>query len=149
MDLTAIAAVAAAALSAVNVALSYRLARRGPVEQWRREQERPIIARVLTISSDMLNDWLRLADAGEVDEAQDAKRISEGGMKLYQKLRLEAAQLELLAGPQVREAVRDLTWSTPTTASWPSTVDRSSVDPPSQRPYCKHCCVSPRCTLGW
>jgi hypothetical protein len=46
VDLSAIAAFTAAALSAVNILISYRLTSRGHLEQWRREQERPIVARL-------------------------------------------------------------------------------------------------------
>jgi hypothetical protein len=54
-------AASAAALSLVSVVvsviLSYRLTSRGHLEQWRREQVRPVIARILTLSSNALREW--------------------------------------------------------------------------------------------
>ena len=57
VDLTAVAAFTAAGLSLVNVAISARMASRGHREQWRREQERPIVARCLTLSADARHEW--------------------------------------------------------------------------------------------
>ena len=57
VDLAAVAAFTAAGLSLVNVAISARLASRGAREQWRRDQERPIVARCLTLSDDALGEW--------------------------------------------------------------------------------------------
>jgi len=54
VDLTAAAAFTAAALSLVNVAISYRLTSRGHREQWRRDEARPIVARMLKLSADTL-----------------------------------------------------------------------------------------------
>lgn len=66
MDLSAIAAFTAAGLSAVNVVFSYRLTRRGSREQWRRDQERPIVAHVLAVSRDIALTWIYLKNLGEV-----------------------------------------------------------------------------------
>jgi hypothetical protein len=117
--LTAIAAVAAAVFSGVNVVLSYRQARRGPREQWRREQERPVVARVLTLSSDLTSNWAMLVFTKErwagawdeelrADEDRTAREQLMAGMGLHGKLQFEAAQLDLLASPQVRKAAHDL-----------------------------------------
>ena len=54
MNWAVIAAFAAAALSLVNVIVGYRLASRGHLEQWQRDETRPIVARILTLSQDAL-----------------------------------------------------------------------------------------------
>jgi hypothetical protein len=119
VDLAAAAAFTAAALSLVNVVITARLARRENREQWRREQERPIVARILTISSDMISNWSKLVAAEErsagalndelrATENESARQHLVTGTELSEKLRFEAAQLDLLAGPQVREAAHHL-----------------------------------------
>lgn len=50
VNLTAIAAFTAAGLSLVNIVLSARLTRHHHLEQWRRDEERPVVARLLTLS---------------------------------------------------------------------------------------------------
>ena len=57
MDLAAVAAFTAAALSLVNVGFSGWLNSRGHLEQWRRDVERPIVAQIVTLSGDALNAW--------------------------------------------------------------------------------------------
>ena len=69
MDLAAVAAFTAAGLSLVNIGLSARLASRGQREQWRREQERPIVARCLTLSADALSEWWDASVAKQDAEA--------------------------------------------------------------------------------
>jgi hypothetical protein len=123
VDLTAVAAFVAAALSLISViigaVLTFRLTNRGQVEQWRREQERPIVARILTISDDMMANWSMLVatkerSAGGGDdevraaEARTADSQLAAGQELHGKLRYESAQLDLLAGPQVRDTAHDL-----------------------------------------
>jgi hypothetical protein len=44
-------------LSLVNVAISARMASRGQREQWRRDQERPVVARCLTLSANAASEW--------------------------------------------------------------------------------------------
>jgi hypothetical protein len=121
---TAIAAFAAAGLSLVNVAYNYRLTRRGNLEQWRREQELPIIARILTLSADAEKVWSRQAftlsaradiyhDKGTSDPEFEALTIKAGeqmreGRELYDRMRYEVAQLDLLAGDGVRVAAARL-----------------------------------------
>jgi hypothetical protein len=107
VDLTAVAAFTAAALSLVNVVLSYRLTGRGHREQWRREQERPAVARSITLSADASHEWW---DASVKIEHEGGKGSPhwEQGWKLLTDLRYEAAQLDLLASRPVREAVGEL-----------------------------------------
>ena len=102
-----------------NVVLTYRLASRGRLEEWRRNEERPIVARVLTFSADALAEWERAEQArrewiGSLradpsrdhedtkarDEAVDHWRA---GSEVYDKLRFEVAQLDLFAGRPLRD----------------------------------------------
>jgi hypothetical protein len=76
VDLTAVAAFTAAALSLVNVVISYRLTSRGHREQSRRDQERPIVARSLTLSADALGEWWD-ASVAKQDMAVGASAGSE------------------------------------------------------------------------
>jgi hypothetical protein len=119
VDLVAVAAFTAAGLSLVNVLVSYRLTSRGHLEQWRRDEERPIVARLLTLSDDALGKWQATGDArrawiGSLNA--DASRSSEdmeardeaaeqwrAGSELYDKLRFELAQLDMIAGPPPRQ----------------------------------------------
>jgi hypothetical protein len=114
VDLTAVAAFTAAALSLVNVAYSYHLSKRGNREQWWREQERPIVARSLTLSGDALLEW-RWASVAKQAMSEDedwagseASQHWEKGWRLMMDLRYEVAQLDLLASRPVRKAAREL-----------------------------------------
>src|SRR5215469_1824880 len=115
---TATAAFAAAGLSFVNVAVSARLARTGSREQWRREQEQPVVAKILTISEDAVRVWEKAAEAERVwsrertvgrnmwlKEFADYLHKSDD---LYEALRYEVAQLDLLAGSKVRRTASRL-----------------------------------------
>lgn len=117
MDLAAVAAFTAAGLSLVNVAVSARLTSRGHREQWRRDQERPIVARILTVSADAYAIWREVAMAkqqwattpGErpADFAEVAERF-DAAVEMWRTLRFEVAQLDLLAGASVRKVADDL-----------------------------------------
>jgi hypothetical protein len=67
VDLAAVAAFTAAGLAlvgvVVNIAWSYRLSSRVQLEQWRRNEERPIVARMLTLSADVLGQWQQTGQA--------------------------------------------------------------------------------------
>ena len=63
MDLTAVAAFTAAGLSLVNVVVTARLAGRERHAQWRREEVRPIIARILALSRETRDEWRKAAFA--------------------------------------------------------------------------------------
>jgi hypothetical protein len=113
-DLAAAAAFTAAGLSLVNVAISARLASRGHREQWRRDQERPIVARCLTLSRDIHSQlWdcsvakqnMRKGDAWAGSKAQ---QHALKGLDLLHDLTYETAQLDLLASDYVRQAARAL-----------------------------------------
>jgi hypothetical protein len=114
VDLTAVAAFTAAALSLVNVVLSYRLTRRGHREQWRREQERPIVARCLTLSDQASLEWRHVSEAKQDMNESDAWAGSNAqeqwrkGAQLIVDLRFEVAQLDLLASRPVRQAAGEL-----------------------------------------
>jgi hypothetical protein len=120
MDLVAAAAFTAAALSLVNVGVSAWLNSRGHLEQWRRDVERPIVAQIITLSGDALNAWQDASharqewiasthadldreheDIGARDRAAEYWAIGSGA---YDKLRFEMAQLDLVAGPPLRDA---------------------------------------------
>jgi hypothetical protein len=134
VDLAAVAAFTAAGLSLVNVAISYRLTSRGQREQWRRDQERPIVAWVLTLSADALaqweqagqarRDWIdsRRADpdrAHEDTQARDEARVHWGaGSEAYEKLRFEVAQLDLIAGHQLRDVANKLVGEHESARQW-------------------------------
>jgi hypothetical protein len=125
VDVAAIAALTAAALSlvgvVVNVVWSYRLSSRGQLEQWRRNEERPIVARLLTLSDEAVDKWTNghlarrawissLADPSQASEDTKAKDVLleqwDAGSELYEKLVFEAAQLDLIAGRPLREAAK-------------------------------------------
>jgi hypothetical protein len=112
VDLTAAAAFVAAGLSLVNVGITARLARRGQREQWRRAEERPLVARCLTLSEDISKEWWD-ASVAKQDADPDTNSFSmdphwKKGFGLWRDLRYEVNQLDLLASSSVRQAARDL-----------------------------------------
>jgi hypothetical protein len=122
MNIAAIAACVAAGVSLVNVAVTARLARRGQREQWRRDEERPIVARMLKLSDDALAAWQvaateksRWIDALRSDDhdAQEERRASmkaswDAGSEKFDQLRLQQAELDLMAGERLRRTASDL-----------------------------------------
>jgi hypothetical protein len=103
-----VAAFTAAVLSLVNVAISARLASRGSREQWRREQERPLVARAITLSADARRAWWDISVARQRDGAGDVPIDSEDhpwrkGWRVVEDLRYQVAELDLLASTTVRE----------------------------------------------
>ncbi len=124
MDLVAVAAFTAAGLSLINVLVSARLNSRGHLEQWRRDEERPIVARMLTLSADALSAWHSAGSArrdwidslrsdpsgGNVDAKVQEEAVEHWGTgsQLYDKLRFELAQLDLIAGRPLRDVAASL-----------------------------------------
>lgn len=112
MDLAVIAAFTAAGLSLVNVAISARIANRGQREQWRRDQERPVVARCLTLSANAAGEWWDASVAKqEADASAPRSRMDphwEKGLQILDELRFQVSQLDLLASGPVREAAGDL-----------------------------------------
>ena len=128
MNLATVAAFAAAGVALIvgvfSVVWGARLSSRAQLEQWRRNEERPIVARMLTLSEDARATWQQAwyarerwiaamnadPDRGpEVTKAQDeANDLWAAGAELYGKLRFEMAQLDLLAGRAIREVARKL-----------------------------------------
>jgi hypothetical protein len=119
VDLVAAAAFTAAALSLVNVGIRAWLNSRGHLEQWRRDVERPIVAQIITLSGDALDAWQDASsarqewitsvhadpdrqheDIGARDRAAERWAVGSGA---YDKLRFEMAQLDLVAGPPLRD----------------------------------------------
>jgi hypothetical protein len=98
----------AAGLSLVNVGLTARLASRGQREQWRRDEERPIVARCITLSRDAVREWW-FASVANHEKDEDGRRSHwEKGVHLVSGLNFEIAQLELLASSAVRQVAHDL-----------------------------------------
>ena len=115
MDLAATAAFTAAALSLINVGVSARLTRAGRLEEWRRDTERPIVARLLTLSQDAAEAWseanrLRAEYTGGADRTalDRAAAAWNRGNSLVAQLNFEIAQLDLIAGDRLRERARAL-----------------------------------------
>ena len=108
------AAFTAAGLSLINVAFSARLARTGSREQWRREQERPIVARCLTLSREAGRTWWEVSVAMEPDipgapsEKSAAWDHWREGSNLIRDLQYQVAELDLLASSALRQAALDL-----------------------------------------
>ena len=140
VDLSAIAAFTAAALSAVNVLISYRLTSRGHREQWRREQERPIVARILTVSTEITGTCLDLRNI-ELEWARPNEEVPSSGtqptleryavaVEQCKALRYEVSQLDLLASSEVHETAKALVT---TLSLFVSRLDPSApqADPPS------------------
>jgi len=112
VDLAVIAAFTAAGLSLVNVAISARMASRGQREQWRRDQERPVVARCLTLSANAAGEWWDASVAKQdADAAAPRSQMDahwEKGRQHLDELRFEVAQLDLLASPAVRATAASL-----------------------------------------
>jgi hypothetical protein len=107
----------------VNVGVSARLTRATQLDQWRRDTERPIVAKLLTLSNEAAQAWDEAArlrwqwissltpDRSTSDEiaAGDAARVAwQEGCTLVDQLTFEVAQLDLIAGDQPREVARAL-----------------------------------------
>jgi hypothetical protein len=105
-----VAAFTAAALSfvsvIVNVVLTYRLTSRAHREQWRREQERPIVARCLTLSREAQKEWLQASSAKHA--GAEVEPHWQKGWQLLGDLSYEISQLDLLASHSVRVAADEL-----------------------------------------
>jgi hypothetical protein len=121
VTLATFAALAAATVSLVNVYVTSRLTRSGQKEQWRRETERPIVANLLTTSEDCLRHWTDAAEQldtwrnsprpeGDHDEETRGNilKVSAEAWALHEKLRLLVAELDLVAGAEVRRAAAEL-----------------------------------------
>ena len=124
VTLATFAALAAAAVSLVNVYVTSRLTRRGQKEQWRRETERPVVANLLATSKECLETWADAAsqiktlnesqEAGEPfsDEIHAAMvkmvKTYANGWAMVEKLNVIASELDLIASAGVRQAVNDL-----------------------------------------
>jgi hypothetical protein len=131
VNLTTVAAFAAAGLALIGVILNVfwgaRLTGHAQVDQWRRNEERPIVARILELSQDASTQWQLawmarqrikqlaaipdLTAQQAVDNAKardDARDRAEAASELYKKLRFETAQLDLIAGRLVRDVAHEL-----------------------------------------
>jgi hypothetical protein len=114
MNWATAAAFTAAFLSLVNVAYSARLTSRGTREQWRRDQERPIVAKCITLSGDAVKAWVAATEAwrqmtpGQDWHDSEAHERWRQGDQITRDLAFEVAQLDLLASRPVREAADQL-----------------------------------------
>ena len=107
-----------------SVVWGARLSSRAQLEQWRRNEVRPIVARVLTLSEDARAQWIEAWGARQKWEAamsadpdrgpettkagDEARDQWKAGSELYGKLRFETAQLDLFAGRPVRDVAAKL-----------------------------------------
>jgi hypothetical protein len=111
MDLATWAAFTAAGVALIvgifSVVWGSRLASRSQLEKWRRSREWPIVARMLALSRDARHKWAKSSqtrmDVMQDPEVMRAESLAlwRAGSELLDKLRYEAAQLELFAGPPV------------------------------------------------
>lgn len=108
MDLAAVAAFVAAGLTLVNVGITARLAGRAQREQWRRDEERPIVARCLRLTGDICGELGFLSVARNRGDLAEENAHSEKALHLTSDLRFEVAQLDLLASSHVSQVARDL-----------------------------------------
>lgn len=124
MNWATVAAFLAAGLSLANVTISAQLARRQSLEGWRRDAERPAVARVLTLSDSCYRTWSKAWNSaarwfkssvneegpyngpGDVSAKTEALELFKQGGNLLEELRFEVAQLDLVAGQSVRDASR-------------------------------------------
>lgn len=111
MDSATVAAFTAAGLSLANVLISARLTGRSGREQWRRDQERPVVARALTLSASAARLWWTTSVA--VEDGPPGEKMARpkdwyDGRQSLADLRYEVAQLDLLASSAVREAACEL-----------------------------------------
>src|SRR5262249_9433512 len=123
VDLSAIAAFAAAGLSLVNVGISYRLNKRGNLEQWRRGELRPVVARILTLSRQAnrawgqaalaSQQWLQLYEDPDHQAHKDELRSEEAehwfaARKLFDDMQFQVAELDLIADRPLRDSANAL-----------------------------------------
>jgi hypothetical protein len=118
-DLTAIAAFTAAGLSLANVGITARVSRAGSLEEWRRNEERPVAARIVRLTEECRDEWgwaestrqvLREAraegaDAAKIDRLHDMTKEHIAAAQDARVRVLEGvAELQLMAGRPLREA---------------------------------------------
>ena len=122
VNVVVVASVTAAVFSVFNVLLTARLSQRGQLDQWRRDTERPIVARILMQSRETLEQLRQVADLREEwipsiggvrsnEEAATrdaAARTWELSRASFDSLRFEIAQLDLIAGHPPRDLTRKL-----------------------------------------
>lgn len=139
VDLAVVAAFSAAALSLVNVAVSARLSSRGRLDEWRRDEVKPLVARLVTLSQEASEKWQaayiqrslwwssREGDSESEDRAarDQASEHWAKGAELYEKMRYELAQLDLVAGSGLRSAAAKL--NSQHAAAWRSSRPSSGV----------------------
>lgn len=123
MDPTTVAAFTAAGLSLVNVIVTARMVERERKAQWKREEIKPVIARILTLSRETRDEWRsgtmvrleRLSAIDDPDARADIDAMREIEIEHYQKGRaawdqiyFEVAQLQLIAPKPVSDAAEAL-----------------------------------------
>jgi hypothetical protein len=124
VDLAVIAAFTAAGISLVNVAITVRATSRGNLQQWRRGEVRPVVARILALSDQatreqhqaicLQRDRLGLGIRSPADGDQALKLRAEerdhwkNSRDARQKLSYEVAQLDLVGQKPVRDAAAQL-----------------------------------------
>jgi hypothetical protein len=144
VDLAVIAAFTAAGISLINVAITVRAASRGSLQQWRRGEVQPVVARILAASGEAKGawdeaaltrqEWLRFRDDAAMHDEVLKLQAQEfdhwkAGKAACDKLRFEVAQLELVGHQPVREAARALLDAQGSIARGQLSPDTPSADP--------------------
>jgi hypothetical protein len=124
VDLAVVAAFTAAAVSLINVAITVRATGKSNLQQWRRGEVRPVVARILALSDQATREQhaavcrqrdrlgLSIGEPAEGDEAAQLmaaeRRHWKASREARQKLSFEVAQLHLVAQKPVRDAAARL-----------------------------------------
>jgi hypothetical protein len=123
VDLAVIAAFTAAGISLINVAITVRATSRSSLQQWRRSEVRPAVARILALSDEAMREQRsalhlhrdRLESGGRGPAGDQADKLMaeekghwENSWDAREKLSFEVAQLRIVAHKPVREAAARL-----------------------------------------
>src|SRR5262249_38132873 len=104
-----------------NVWMTGYQARRSQLHQWRRDTERPVLARIISISDKSLealrevayerSQWIESVPGSQAEsiEARDkARTLWDMNADEFEELRYQIAQLDLVAGEQLRKTAHAL-----------------------------------------
>jgi hypothetical protein len=116
MSWATVAAFTAAAAAIFTAVLTVESNRRLQREQWRRDTELPILAALLSKSTEAVGLWDDVAEARRHAEEVPGERIRERafdeamqkwkqGSDTFDGLLLQAAELEMIAGSEITDAV--------------------------------------------
>ena len=114
------AAFTAAGLSLVNVLLTARFTRRADLDRWRRDSERPVVVDLVGASRSASEFWSAAASGRErwiatvrvgtesVEIREQAFGAHSEGLMQFRAVQVACDHLDLLAGPRLRAATKDL-----------------------------------------